>query len=166
MWCHLSGGGHRRDYPNLGLCGGLLAQILLCSSCCKTDTWQEAVKVGASTQRFLWALPLSTRDSLVKQIVTRGRQFTKVVVWASLGTVDPLPTFRPWDEYGFKGFPSQIVETIHRISRTSLLVQTKVFLTMLEHLANIIGPGSGLLAGETWLPPPPCLGLLFILPKC
>ena len=42
---------------------------------------------------------VSIRDSLVKEIVTRGRQLTKVVSWASSwGTVDLLSHSRPWDE--------------------------------------------------------------------
>ena len=46
---------------------------------------------------------------LVKQIGDR-RQLIKVeavtqsYLWASLGTVDPLWHFRPWDESSFKAF--------------------------------------------------------------
>ena len=93
-----------RDYPNLSS-GGLLGQIFI-------ELWtpfvhpvkqirdrRQLIKVGAMTQSYLWVLSLSIRDSLWKQIVTRGRQLTKVVWWASsLGTVDPLLLFRPWDE--------------------------------------------------------------------
>ena len=51
---------------------------------------RQLVKVEATTQSYLGALSVSTRDPLVKQIVTRGKQLTKVVLWAfSLGTVDP-----------------------------------------------------------------------------
>ena len=60
---------------------------------------RQFAKVGAVTQSYLWALSVSIRDSLIKQIVARGRQLTKVVLWASsLGTGDPLPRSRPWDE--------------------------------------------------------------------
>ena len=34
---------------------------------------RQIIKVGAVTQSYLCALSVSTRDSLVKQIVTRGR---------------------------------------------------------------------------------------------
>ena len=60
---------------------------------------RQLIKVGAVTQSSLWTLFVSIRDSLVKQIVTRGRQLTKVVLWAaSLGTMDRLPHSRAWDE--------------------------------------------------------------------
>ena len=77
--------------------GGLLAQILILlqtpfvhlvvKQICDR---KQLIKIGAVTQSFLWVLSVSIRDSLIKQIVTRGRQLTKFVLWASsLGTVDP-----------------------------------------------------------------------------
>ena len=67
---------------------------------------RQLIKVGALSQSYSWALSVSIKDSLIKQIVTRGGQLTKVVIWASsLGTVDPLPRSRPWDENtGFLSF--------------------------------------------------------------
>ena len=76
-----------------------LAPDSICSSCSKTRDRRQLIKVGVVTQSYLRALSVSIRDSLIKQVVTRGRQLTKVVLWvSSLGTVDPLPHFRPWDE--------------------------------------------------------------------
>ena len=85
---------------------------------------RQLIKVGAVTQSFLWALSVSIRGSLVKQMVAKGRQLTKVVLWASsLGAVDSL--FFPHPGLGtdtqFQGFLSQIVEMTGRISRTALL---------------------------------------------
>ena len=83
----------RRDHPNLGMCWGSVSPSLSCSRL------HQLIKVGAVTQSYLWALSVSIRDSLVKQIVTRGRQLTKVVLWAaSLSTVDPVSPLKPWDE--------------------------------------------------------------------
>ena len=106
MWCLLSWG--ECDYPNLGMCGGLLAQILILLQIPfvhlvkqKSDR-RQLIKVGAVTQNYLWSV--------------------------SLGTVDPLPHFRPWDESTVSrlSLPSietlcRIVEMLHRISMTSLL---------------------------------------------
>ena len=45
----------------------------------------------AVTQSYLRALFVSTRGPLVKQIMTRNRQLTKVVLWTFfLGAGDPL----------------------------------------------------------------------------
>ena len=85
-----------RDDPNLGMCEGLLARILILlqapfvhlvvKQICDR---RKLIKVGAVIQSHLWAVSVSIRDSLVKQVVTRGRQLTKVVLWAAaLGTVD------------------------------------------------------------------------------
>ena len=97
-------GGH--DYPNLGTCGSLLAQVLILLQTPlvhlvvkQIHDRRQLIKVGSLFQSYLWALSVSTRDSLIKQIVTRGRQLTEVVSWASsLGIVDPLQHSRPWDE--------------------------------------------------------------------
>ena len=60
---------------------------------------RQLIKVESVTQSYLWAISVSTRDPLVKQIVTRGRQLTEVVSWTfSLDTVDFLLPSRPWDE--------------------------------------------------------------------
>ena len=90
------------DYPNLGMCQGLLAQILVLLQTPfihlvvkQIRDRRQLIKVGALSQIYLWALSVRIRDSLVKQIITRSRQLTKVVLWApSLGTVDPLPHSR------------------------------------------------------------------------
>ena len=86
------------DYPNSGRCGGLLARILILLqtpfvhlAVKQTHDRRQLIKVGAVTRSYLWALSVSSRDPLVKQIVTRGRQLTKAVLWAfSSGTVDPI----------------------------------------------------------------------------
>ena len=92
------------DYPNVDMCGGLFPRILillqtifvhLVKQICDR---RQLVEVEAVTQSYLWALSVSTRDHLVKQIASRGRQVTKVILWVStLGTVDPhlfpLPGF-------------------------------------------------------------------------
>ena len=91
------------QYPNLGMCGGLLSQILILLQTPfvhlvvkQIRDRRQLIKVGAVTQSYLWPLSVSIRDSLIKQVVTRGRQLTKL--WAfSLGTID-LPHSRPWDE--------------------------------------------------------------------
>ena len=60
-----------------------------------------------------------------------------------LGTVGPSWPFRPWDESSFKGFFSQIVETIHRISRTAESVVGHVFLlipALVCYLSYLIPP--------------------------
>ena len=79
------------------MCAGLLAQILILLQTLFVHLVKQIhyrrllVKVGTVTQSHLGALSVSTRDSLIKEIVTRGRQLTKVVLQAfSLGTVDPL----------------------------------------------------------------------------
>ena len=77
---------------------GLLAQILILLQTTfvhlvvkQACDRRQLIKVEAVTQSYLWALSLSTRDLLIKQIVTRGRELTTVVLWASaLGTVEPL----------------------------------------------------------------------------
>ena len=80
------------------MCRGLLARILILLQTLfvhlvvkQIRDRRQLIKVGAVPQSYLWALSVSTRDFLVKQIVTRGRQLTKGVLWASsLGTVGPL----------------------------------------------------------------------------
>ena len=116
------------DYSNLSMCGGLLAQILillqtpfvhLIKQICDGG---QLIKIGALSPSFLWALSVSIRDSLVKQIVTRGTQLTKVVLWdSSLGTIDLSCIPGLGMKAQFQGFLSQIVGMLHRISRTSLL---------------------------------------------
>ena len=65
---------------------------------------RQLSKIGALST-YSRALSVSIRESLIKQVVTRGRQLTKVVLCAaSLGTVDPFPHSRPWDESSFKAF--------------------------------------------------------------
>ena len=76
-----------RDYPNLGMCGSLLAQILILlqtpfvhlvvKQICDR---RQLIKVETVTQNHLWAFSISIRDSLVKQIVTRGKQLTNVFI--------------------------------------------------------------------------------------
>ena len=89
------------DYPNLGMYGGLLAQILLLLQTPFVHLIKQIcdggqlIKIGALSPSFLWALSVSIRDFPVKQIVTRGIQLTKVLGVSSLGTVDPLPHSRP-----------------------------------------------------------------------
>ena len=110
------------------MCGGLLAQILILLQTPfvhlvkQIHDRKQLIRIGAFTLSYLWALSVNIRDSLIKQIVTRGRQLTKVILWASsLGTVDPVLHCRPGMKAQFQSFLSQIVETLHRISRTSLL---------------------------------------------
>ena len=62
-----------RDYPNLGMCGSLLAQILILLQTPfvhlvvkQIDDRRQLIKGGAVTQSYLWALSVSTRDSLIK----------------------------------------------------------------------------------------------------
>ena len=110
--------------------GGLLAGILtlfrtpFVHLVKQTHDRRQLIRVGAVTQSYFWALSVRIRDSRVKEIVTRGRQLIKVVLWAALGTVDlvlfPLPDLGMNTQ--FQGLLSQIVETIHRISRTCLLL--------------------------------------------
>ena len=56
-----------RDYPNLGMCGGLLAQILILMEfwCCsklvhftvqQIHARRQLIKVGVITQSYLWNL--------------------------------------------------------------------------------------------------------------
>ena len=88
------------------MCGGLLTQILILLQTPfvhldvkRIHDRRQLIKVGTVTQSYLWALSVSIRDSLVKHIVARGIQLTKVVLWnSSLGTMDPLPHSRPWGE--------------------------------------------------------------------
>ena len=82
---------------------------------------RKLIKVEAFTQSYSWALPISIRVPLVKQIVTRGRYLTKVVLWA-LWTLSHLSGLRMKAQ--FQGFLSQIVEVLHRIlGLPSLLTQ-------------------------------------------
>ena len=86
------------DYANVDTSGGLFPRILILLQTTfihlvvtQLHDRRQLVKVGAVTQSYLWALSVSSRDPLVKQIVTRGRQLTKAVLWAfSSGTVDPI----------------------------------------------------------------------------
>ena len=85
---------------------------------------RQLIKVEALTQSYLWALSVSTRDPLVKQTVTRGRQLTKAVLWAfPLGTVNPLFVLLP--DLGmntqFQRLSPDSGNGTHRISRTALL---------------------------------------------
>ena len=90
----------RRDCPNVGMCRGLLSRNLILLQTTfghlvikQIHERRQLTKVGAATPNYLWALSVSIRDSLIKQIVMRGRQLTKVVLWASyLGSVDPSST--------------------------------------------------------------------------
>ena len=74
------------DYLNVGMCGGLLAQILLLLQTPFVHLIKQIcdggqlIKIGALSPSFLWALSVSIRDSLVKQIVIRGGQLTKVAL--------------------------------------------------------------------------------------
>ena len=130
---------------------------------------KQLIKVEAVTQSYLWALSESIRDSLVKQIVTRGRQLTEVVLWAAaLGTGDVL--LLPFPGLGmkaqFQGFLSQIVETIQRISRPVLLPCQRGVSCDVGTPGTLLDKAQDAkLVGETHLPPPPCLGLLSILPE-
>ena len=80
------------------MCGGPLARILILLQTLfvhlvvkQTCDRRQLIKVGAVTHSYLQALSVSTKDSLIKQIVTRSRQLTKVVLWVfSLDTVDLL----------------------------------------------------------------------------
>ena len=78
------------DYPKVGMCGGLLAQILILLQTLfvhlvvrQIHDRRQLIKVEAVTQSHLRALSESSKDSLARQIVTRGRQLTKVLLWAS-----------------------------------------------------------------------------------
>ena len=100
------------------MCGGLLAPVLILLQTLfvhlvvkQIHDRRQLIKIGALSPSFLWALSVSIRDSLVKQIVTRGRQLTKVVLWAS--------SWAPWTlshipglgmKALFQGFLSQVVE--------------------------------------------------------
>ena len=109
---------------------------------------RQLIKVEAVSQSYLWPLSVNTRDSLGKRTVTRGRQLTKVVLWASaLGTVDRLlfPLLDLGMNTQFQGFLSQMVETTHRISRTALLPCYHSVTCDVGTPGNILGPGSGLL---------------------
>ena len=111
-----------RDYPNLGTCGGLIAQILISLQTpfvhlvLKQIRARSQLKLGQSPS-YLRTPSVNIRDSLVKQTVTRGSHVTKVVLCA----VDPLPPTnrtlglttvskavfpRQWEWYiEFQGFP-------------------------------------------------------------
>ena len=119
----------RRDYPNLGMCGGLLAQglILLQTPFVhlvvkQICDWAQLIKVGAVPQSYFWALSVSTRDSLLF----------------------PLPGFGMKAE--FQSLLSQTAETIHGISRTALLLCQPGVSCDVGTPGNIIRPGSGLLS--------------------
>ena len=149
-----------RDYPNVGMCRGLSARILILLQTPfvhlvvkQIHDRREFIQVGAVTQSCLWVLSGSTRDSLTTQIVTRGRQLTKVVFWAAfLGTGEPLPL--PLLDLGvntqFQGFLSQIAERIHRISRVPSYRANVEFLAVLEHQAILSDQAE--LVGETHPP--------------
>ena len=100
------------DHVNVGVCGGLSARILILLQTPfvhlvvkQIRDRRQFIQVGAVTQSWFWVLSGSTRDSLTTQIVSRDRQLTKVVLWASsLGTMDPLLHCRPWDKSSFKAF--------------------------------------------------------------
>ena len=90
-----------RDHLN---CGGLSARILISL---RTPFVHLVVKqvLGRRQLINLGHFPKLFMGSFCKhqglpcKTVTRGRQLTKVVLWAaSLGTGDPLPHSRPWDE--------------------------------------------------------------------
>ena len=75
----------RHDYPNTGMCGGLLARILILLQTPfvhpvvkQIHDRRQLIKVEVVSQSYLWA--------------------------ASVGTGDPLPHSRPWDESSFKAF--------------------------------------------------------------
>ena len=75
-----------RDYPNLGMCGGRLARILILLQTPfvhlvvkQIRGRRQLIKVWAVTQSYLWAHSLSIRDFLIKQIVSRGGQLTKIM---------------------------------------------------------------------------------------
>ena len=98
---------------------------------------RQLIKVEAVSQSYLWALSLSIRNSLIKQIVSRGGQLTKVVLWAaSLGTMDPFPPFRPWDEHTVSKafFPREWKHSIEFQGLPSSRANI-VFPVQLEHLA-------------------------------
>ena len=138
-------GGH--DYPNLGMCWGLFAQVLILlqtlfihlvvKHICDR---RQLLQLGL-TQSYLWALSVSIRN-IVKQIVTRGMQLTKVVLWASLGTTDLLLFLLPGLGMNtqLQRLLSHIVEMMHRISRTSLL------------LALVYYSSTSVIKGISWQP--------------
>ena len=107
---------------------------------------RQLIKVGALSQSYSWALSVSIRGSLVKQVVTRGRQLTKVVLRASSDTwaLSHIPV--RGKKAQFQGFLSQIVEALHRISRTPLLSCYHSVSCDVGTSGNIIRPGSGLLS--------------------
>ena len=126
-----------------------LARDYVCSSCCKTHDRRQLIKVGAVTQSYLWALSISIRDSVIKQLVTRGGQLTKVVLWASSssGTVGPLIFLLPGlglnTQLQRLSFPDSGND--NRISRTPLLLCYHGVSCDVRTPGNIIRPDSGLL---------------------
>ena len=66
------------DYPKVGMWGGLLAQILILLQTLfghlvkQIRDRRQLIKGEAVTQSYLWALSVSTREPLLKQIVTKG----------------------------------------------------------------------------------------------
>ena len=87
---------------------------------------RKLIKVEAVTQSYLWALSVSTREPLIEQIVTRGRQLTKAVLWAfSLSIVDlflfPFLDFVTNTQFQRLSFPN-CGNDEYRISRASPLL--------------------------------------------
>ena len=83
--------------PNLILLQTLLVHLVVKQMCDQ----RQLIKVEAVTRSSLWALSASTGDSLLNQIVTRGRQLTSHFMgffFRHCGPL-PLPPSRPWDEY-------------------------------------------------------------------
>ena len=107
---------------------------------------RQLIKVGAVTQSSLWTLSVSIRDSLVKQIVTRGRQLTKIVLWAfSLGILGPLffplLDLRMNTQFQRLSFPDSGHNT-HGTSRAPLLCAITAFLVLFGKPGDLIRPGS------------------------
>ena len=132
------------DYPDVGMCGGLSAWILI-------------------------LLQTLFVHLVVKQIVSRGGQLTKVVLWAaSLGTMDPFPPFRPWDEHTVSKafFPREWKHSIEFQGLPSSRANI-VFPVQLEHLAILSDQAQDcLVSGWDTSPSSSLLGSLSILPKC
>ena len=116
------------------MCGGLIAQILILLQTTfihlvkQTCDRRKLIKVEAVTQSYLWTLSVSTREPLIEQIVTRGRQLTKAVLWAfSLSIVDlflfPFLDFVTNTQFQRLSFPN-CGNDEYRISRASLLPYT------------------------------------------
>ena len=102
--------------PNLILLQTLLVHLVVKQMCDQ----RQLIKVEAVTRSSLWALSASTRDSLLNQIVTRGRQLTSHFMgffFRHCGPL-PLPPSSPWDEDRVSRFSlSQLVEMMHTESR-------------------------------------------------